>query len=170
MKLFIKDFVNKDNKIKKKYICKNHDGQNISPYIEWTSIKDVKSYALILEDPDAVSGNFVHWYIPYISPDINGIDNLIMINSIKNISNKAHLKQGKNSLNEFGYHGPCAPKGSGVHRYIFRIYSLDNILNFDKYKSISGSTEFEEILKKESITILDTDSSIFNYSYSNKNV
>ena len=161
MNLEILDFINK------KHICENHNGENISPSIRWTLVENAQSYAIILEDPDAVSGNFVHWYIPYICPELCGIDSLVMTNCIGNVLNKSRVKQGKNSLGQFGYHGPCAPKDTGIHHYIFIIYALNGMVDITKYKDISGSKEFESILKNSSIKILERDSCTFKYSYGN---
>ena len=189
MNFTVHDFANKFNMIKKKYICKNHNGLNISPKISWnwnpetqvvgfqpsdmqlTSpapgfIKNTKSYALILEDPDAPSGNFIHWYIPYISPEINQIDSLNN-NSKKNNFTKGRIIQCKNSLGEIGYHGPCAP--SGVHRYIFTLYALDGAFNIPSFpvnsceESIKSSKEFENKLKIKKINILEKKSLIYKY-------
>ena len=166
LNFIVHDFSNNSNMINKKYICKNHNGSNISPKISWNNIKNTKSYALILEDPDAPSGNFIHWYIPYISPEINQID------SLNNKSNKNNFITGriiqcKNSLGEIGYHGPCAP--SGVHRYIFTLYALDGAFNIPSFpvnsceESIKSSKEFENKLKIKKINILEKKSLIYKY-------
>ena len=63
-----------------KYLCKKHSKLNhqYSPKVTWTPMEGVLSYALIFEDPDSLPrpSNFIHWYIPYISPDITQIDEL----------------------------------------------------------------------------------------------
>ncbi len=70
LKLNIYDFC------QKKYLCPGHGGKGISPKISWKYKRNAGSFALILEDPDAVHGNFVHWYIPFISADIREISEL----------------------------------------------------------------------------------------------
>jgi len=96
-----------------KYTC---SGSNINPPI---SIKDIpagtKSLALILDDPDAPKGTFVHWVMWNIP-----VQNRIEENSAPGI-------QGKNGKGENSYTGPCPP--SGTHRYHFKVYALDTKLD-----------------------------------------
>ena len=99
-----------------KFTC---DGENINPALVIENIPDgTKSLALIMDDPDAPSGDFVHWVL-YDIPVTNRIDE----NSILG-------KQGLNSLDRLGYVSPCPP--TGVHRYFFKIYALDKILNYNE--------------------------------------
>ena len=171
MNLQVHDFVI-NNKIKKKYICINQGGDNISPKISWNIVSGTESYALILEDPDALmKGTFIHWYIPYIDKDILEINKLNNnLNLLKNIyknSKNIKLIQGKNTLGEIGYHGPCAPNKVN-HNYTFYIYALDNKLSVNNnILSINDSGHFEEILKNNNINILGKDSKSFQYSYLN---
>ena len=172
------DIINftKNNKILRKYICKNHDGNNISPSLSWVKISDPTSYALILEDPDAVIGNFVHWYLPFIDPSITTISSLDYNDSEnkkkenkkeKNSNQTIRIIHGKNTLGEIGYHGPCAPPKSGIHRYIFTLYALNGKLDFSTLGNlqIKSSKNFENILKKNNIQILASDKKEFYYSY-----
>jgi hypothetical protein len=96
-----------------KYVCLHQGGENLIPTIKWTKIKNAKSYALIMDDPDApYPGGFVHWVIQYIPPDVNQIN--------KNYSkacSKSNIIQGINSFGNYSY---------GIsHRYYFKIYALD---------------------------------------------
>ena len=180
MNLTINDFL-KNNKINLKYICKNHNGKNITPKITWNDVSHAKSYAIIFEDPDTPIDNFVHMYIPFINKNINSLNEIntnlishinnknfnININSTNN-QNNMNLIFGLNSLNKFGYYGPCAPVNTGTHRYIFIIYALDNILKINKDNIfVQSSIEFEKILKKNNINIIDRDHKEFKYSHSN---
>lgn len=173
MNLQIKDFLSKNNKIKKEYICSSQEGSDKLPFISWNSLKTA-SYAMILEDPDAVGGNYVHMYIPYIKNSISSIDKINTHNNIiKNINfdnfkinNKIEILFGRNSEGKYQYKGPCAPKDSGVHNYIFRIYALDGILKINsKNIFIKGSNDFKIILEKNNINIIEEDSVIFKYKY-----
>lgn len=181
------DLINftRNNKIKKEYLCKNHGGQDISPHIYWKKITNAKSYALILEDPDAVGKNIahrvnlVHWYIPFISPEITQIEELnhTKINNSQSINSqsmnlakinysKLNMFQAKNTIGQFGYHGPCAPKGSGTHNYKFTIFALNKILPInDSNIQISGSSQFRTILAQNNISILSEDSITFQYYF-----
>lgn len=97
-----------------KYTC---DGDGVSPPLAIDDVpKDVKSLVLILDDPDAPSGNFVHWTLWNIDPDTTEID-----------ENSAPGVEGLTSTNKSGYFPPCPP--SGTHRYTFKLYALDTLLD-----------------------------------------
>ena len=99
-----------------KFTCK---GQSINPPLIIQDIpKEAKSLVLIMDDPDAPSGTFVHWVV-YDIPVTKRIDE----NSIPG-------KQGVNTTGKLDYLGPCPP--TGVHRYFFKIYALDKMLNLDE--------------------------------------
>ena len=169
MDLRILNFI-KNNKINSKYICKNHKGKNIMPQIKWNYIKNALSYAIIFEDPDTPHGNFVHMYIPYINKNICILGELNTNKNKKSFMNinLSNIIFGKNDINEFGYHGPCAPPNTGIHRYIFTIYALDNILKINNDNiAVHSFIQFEEILQKNKINILSKDNKQFTYSYMN---
>jgi len=98
-----------------KYTC---DGVNVNPPI---FIKQVpagtKSLALIVDDPDAPSGTWVHWVLWNMDPAIK---------EIKEDSFPKGAKQGMNDFRQQTYKGPCPP--SGTHRYFFKLYALDTTL------------------------------------------
>ena len=99
--------------IPKTYTC---DGEDISPSLVIKGIPpDAKSLALIVDDPDAPAGTWVHWVVFNIPITLE-----IKENSVPGI-------QGVNDSRQLGYGGPCPP--SGVHRYFFKIYALDTLLN-----------------------------------------
>jgi len=100
------------------------DGQDISPRVSWSGIpSEARSLALIVEDPDAPGGLFVHWVIYNISPSLSGLpEGIPKEGEVKGIG-----LQGVNSFGRIGYGGPCPPKGS-THRYVFRIYALSEPL------------------------------------------
>jgi len=112
-KMNVKSVFSNNENIPKKFTC---DGQNISPPIEIENIPEgTKSLALIVDDPDAPGGMFVHWVTWNISPQ-------------KKIEeNTAPGKQGTNDFPMQGYGGPCPP--SGTHRYFFKVYALDSELD-----------------------------------------
>lgn len=104
-----------------KYTCQ---GQNISPPLSFSEVPDkARSLALILVDPDAPSGKFVHWVLFNIPPDTRELN--------ENIEKKEMLEdgtlQGTNDFARIGYGGPCPP--FGTHRYYFKLYALDTLLN-----------------------------------------
>lgn len=106
------------------YTC---DGANISPSVVFTQIpNNAKSTALILEDPDAPGGTFIHWLLYDMSPAT-----LVVPENEMPTTGKA----GTNDFGQLGYGGPCPP--SGTHRYVFRLLALD--ARFDLAEGISKS-------------------------------
>ncbi len=91
------------------------DGAGSSPPLEIGGApRQAKSLALVLRDPDAPGGIFIHWILFNIPSEIEKID-------IGEIPEGA--RQGKATNGRVGYVGPCPP--SGTHRYIFTLYALD---------------------------------------------
>lgn len=96
--------------IPKKFTCQ---GEDINPELVISEVpKNALSLALIMEDPDASGGNWVHWVVYNINASVS---------KIKENSIPGDL--GLNTLNEKSYHGPCPP--IGTHRYFFKIYALN---------------------------------------------
>ncbi len=113
-----------DGAIPVDYSC---DGGDTSPALAWTEPPtDTKSFALIMDDPDASSTPWVHWVIFNIPASARGLD--------EGLPTDAKLPdgslQGKSSAYSNGYHGPCPP--SGVHHYVFKLYALDTVLSLDE--------------------------------------
>ena len=98
--------------IPSKYTC---DGLNFSPQIDIDLIpKDARSFVIIMDDPDAPNGTFVHW-IAWNIPIKHHLH-----------ENEVHGVEGMNDFNQHNYSGPCPP--SGTHRYFFKVYALDSLL------------------------------------------
>jgi hypothetical protein len=103
------------------FSCK---GRNTSPALAWTGAPaNTASFALIVEDPDAPSGTYVHWVIYNIPPASQGLPQSVM----KQPTLDDGTAQGSNSGGQQYYQGPCPP--FGTHRYFFRLYALDTRLN-----------------------------------------
>lgn len=99
------------------YTC---DGDDISPPLSWdTPPAETQSLALIVDDPDAPLGTFVHWVVYNMSPDQRGLPEAVPPD--ETLSKGGF--QGKNDFRNIGYGGPCPP--SGTHRYFFKLYALD---------------------------------------------
>jgi Raf kinase inhibitor-like YbhB/YbcL family protein len=111
-------------------IPKRHagDGENLSPALSWQKTNSsIQSYSIIVEDPDAPSGTFIHWVIYNISADINGLpEGLPVQSAIPGIG-----LQGMNDIGQSGYYGPCPPAGK-PHRYFFKIFALDRMIEVPK--------------------------------------
>ena len=94
------------------YTC---EGVNISPPLDITHIpEETLCLALIMDDPDAPSGTWVHWLAW----------NIPVTHHIR--QNELHGMQGTNDFHHDYYGGPCPP--SGTHRYFFKVYALDALL------------------------------------------
>lgn len=112
-------------------------GVGISPVLEIADVpSDAVSLALILDDPDAPSGNFNHWVMWNIPTDTKTIP-----------ENVAHdfAVQGNNGAGKQGFTAPCPP--SGIHRYFFKLYALNQMLDLpatankaDLEKALAGKT------------------------------
>ena len=104
-----------------KYTC---DGLNVSPSLKWEQIpQGVKSFALICDDPDAPVGTWVHWVLWNIPAEANGLPDAVPASP----QLPDGSKQGITDFRRPGYGGPCPP--SGTHRYYFKIYALDMMLD-----------------------------------------
>ena len=109
------------------YTC---DGSDISPPLEWTGFpNETKSYALINDDPDAPVGTWVHWVMYNIPVETSSLSE----NTPKEKRLKNEACQGVNDFKRIGYGGPCPP--SGVHRYFFKIYALNTMLDLEPGRS-----------------------------------
>jgi Raf kinase inhibitor-like YbhB/YbcL family protein len=100
------------------------DGANTSPRVEITGAKGM-CLAMIIDDPDAPSGTFTHWVIWNIVPVGTIPENMPRE---KLITHPISAVQGMNSGSRIGYTGPCPP-GHNPHRYFFKVYVLDKMLN-----------------------------------------
>ncbi|OGL53875.1 hypothetical protein A3K55_01650 [Candidatus Shapirobacteria bacterium RBG_13_44_7] len=119
-----------------KYTC---DGENINPPLQISGVpQNAQSLALIVDDPDAPVGTWIHWTLWNIDPKTTQIkENSIPFNAI----------QGVTSFGRPGYGGPCPP--SGTHRYLFKLFALDTILNLD---SNSGVDDLYSAIQNHTIT------------------
>ena len=103
-----------------KYTC---DGEDISPPLSWTSAPaGTKCFALVVDDPDAPGGTWVHWVVFDIPPGVSSLRE----NVLPNDELPDGTLQGKNDFRKIGYGGPCPP--GGTHRYFFKLYALDEVL------------------------------------------
>jgi hypothetical protein len=108
------------------------EGGNISPPLVWRDVpKQTRSLALIVDDPDAPSGAFVHWLVYVIPPSATGLEEGSSTAGM--LPNGA--RQGRNGFGDVGYGGPQPP--SGTHRYFFHLYALD----YDPHLAAGASRE-----------------------------
>ena len=118
--------------IPEQYTC---EGRNVNPPLFIGNMPPAtKSLALLVDDPDAPMGTWVHWVVWNIPPAAK---------EIRENSLPSGAKQGLNDFKINAYRGPCPP--SGTHRYFFKLYALDTLLNLpldatktDLEKAMSG--------------------------------
>jgi len=107
--------------IPSKFSC---DGQDVSPPLTWNGLpKGTNTLALVMEDPDAPAGIWVHWVLYNIPASLSGLP--------EGVPAEQELSDGSlsglNSWRRSGYGGPCPP--GGTHRYFFRLYAMDQALD-----------------------------------------
>jgi len=108
-----------------KYTCQGDDS---SPAVQWSAPPSgTKSLALIVEDPDAPMGTWIHWIVYNIPPDAGGLAEGASKANATQFGLPTDALQGRTSFGRSDYGGPCPPSGS--HRYFFRLYALDITLN-----------------------------------------
>ena len=106
-----------NGQIPKKYTC---DGADINPPLAASGIPDgTKSLVLIVDDPDAPMGTWDHWIVFNIKPVAEVKENSVPEGGV----------QGINDFKKQDWGGPCPPSGS--HRYFFKLYALDTMLDLD---------------------------------------
>ncbi len=113
------------------YTC---DDQNVSPPLAWTGVPtNTVSLVVIMDDPDAPSGTWVHWVLYNLPSDLTSLEQ----------EKNGGGTDGKNDFGKPGYGGPCPPKGSN-HRYFIKIYALDTKLDL---KAGANKAQVENTMK-----------------------
>jgi Raf kinase inhibitor-like YbhB/YbcL family protein len=103
------------------YSC---DGDEISPPLRWSGVPgDARELALLVEDPDAPGGTFVHWVLFKIPPDAAGLDEAAIPEG---------AREGSNSSGATEWAGPCPPESGGAHHYEFLLYALPERLGLSE--------------------------------------
>ena len=116
-----------NNQLPKKYTC---EGENVNPQLQWEGTPEAtKSFALLVEDPDAPSaksprseGPWVHWIVFNIPAETTELKENVSVSALGAV-------QGMTDSKKAAFHGACPPKGSGMHRYFFKLYALDTKLD-----------------------------------------
>jgi len=92
------------------------DGEGMSPPLEWSGVPEgTGELVLVVEDPDAPGGTFVHWLLANIDPNLERLqEGWVPPGSV----------EGTNGFGRQGWAGPCPPPGHGSHRYVFTLLAL----------------------------------------------
>jgi Raf kinase inhibitor-like YbhB/YbcL family protein len=97
------------------------DGDDVSPPLSWRDAPPgTATFALVVDDPDAPAGTWVHWVV-FDVPSSHS--------EIREGSRPPGAREGRNSWGRTGYGGPCPP--SGTHRYYFKLYAVDRALGLE---------------------------------------
>jgi Raf kinase inhibitor-like YbhB/YbcL family protein len=118
------------------------DGQDRSPPLSWSAPPAGSgSLALVLDDPDAPGGRFIHWLAWGITPDTGGL-----------AEGEAAPLEGRNDFGTVGYRGPCPPRGHGRHRYRFQLHAVAEEL---RLASGAGAQELEQALTAKDLAVAE---------------
>jgi Raf kinase inhibitor-like YbhB/YbcL family protein len=110
-----------NEKIPKLHTC---DGEDVSPALSWTGVPEkAKSLALIVDDPDAPAGTWVHWVVYDIPAAKSSLPQGLPKSETLPDGAKQGASWGVESFGRVGWSGPCPPKGK-PHRYVFVLYAL----------------------------------------------
>lgn len=127
--------------IPKKFTC---EGSDVSPQLSWNgSPAGTKTFALIMDDPDAPVGTWVHWVIYNIPANTKELPE--GVEKQEQLSTGA--LQGRNDFRKTGYGGPCPPAGK-AHRYFFKLYALDTSLDL---KAGASKADVERVIKDHTL-------------------
>ncbi len=99
-----------------RFACKAEGGQGLTPPLRW-SFPNAGAFAIVVDDPDAPDGDYVHWVIANISGNTTELVEPAQLTA-------SGAVEGKNAANMVGYTPPCPPKGDKPHRYRFTVYAL----------------------------------------------
>ena len=96
------------------------DGQDLSPALAWAGAPaGTRAFVLIMDDPDAPVGTWIHWVLYDLPGEVQGLDQ----GQARTGTLPNGAKQGANSWGRLGYNGPAPPPGK-PHRYYFRLSAL----------------------------------------------
>lgn len=99
------------------YTC---DGDDVSPSLEWSGVPAATTeLAVVVEDPDAPGGTFVHWVVWGLDAGLPGLGQGEVPGA---------AREGRNDFGRGGWGGPCPPRGSDPHRYVFTLLALSEPL------------------------------------------
>ncbi len=120
MPFILRSVFENNGKIPKKYTC---DGDDLSPPLSWEGVPGAASYVLIVDDPDAPAGVFTHWILYNVPSNLTSLPE-----GVPKGKETAYGLQGRNDFGDYGYGGPCPPRGK-PHRYFFKLYALNSTLD-----------------------------------------
>lgn len=117
-----------------RYACATYSGSAAlgkTPPLRWSAggVRNAQSYAIVVDDPDAAGGTYVHWVVA-------GIDQAQ--HELVEGGRLATMVEARNTAKKVGYTPPCPPKGER-HRYRFTVYALDTRVPFSNGTSLQNA-------------------------------
>jgi Raf kinase inhibitor-like YbhB/YbcL family protein len=109
------------------------DGAGVSPRLAWSESDPAEEFVLLVTDPDAPGGTFVHWVVYGIPSNAD---------SVGEGQGPAGARQGDNGFGRAGFGAPCPPPGDDPHRYVFTMYALSS----ERTRSIPAGATAEQVL------------------------
>lgn len=114
-------------RIDERFTC---EGEDVSPALLLAATPaGARTLALVVDDPDAPDGTFVHWLIWNLPSNLGEIPEGVPQDEI--VDDLGEAAQGENDFGEIGFRGPCPPPGHGEHHYRFTLYALDTDLDLE---------------------------------------
>src|SRR5579872_5462294 len=127
--------------IPKQFTC---EGPDVSPQLSWSGAPaGTKTFALIMDDPDAPVGTWVHWVIYNLPANMKELPEEVE----KQDRLSSGASQGRNDFRKTGYGGPCPPSGK-PHHYFFKLYALDTSLDL---KAGASKADVERAIKDHTL-------------------
>ena len=124
------------------------EGRDAAPPLAWSGAPaGTKSFALIVDDPDAPSGTFSHWAAFNIPPTARDLA------AGAGNQSEGMMSQAQNDFGNSGYGGACPPNGHGPHRYRFKLFALDvdrlDVPSGAKVKDVEARAEQHLVARAE---------------------
>jgi len=112
--------------IPRRHTC---DGEDVSPPLAWEGApSSTAAFALVVHDPDAPAGDWVHWVLYDLPGHASELPE--DVGDAERLDNLGEAIQGRNDFGKIGWGGPCPPRGK-PHRYVFTLYALDARLGLE---------------------------------------
>lgn len=106
-------------------------GEGRAPALRWQPVGGARSYAVLVEDPDAPTAEpFVHWLAWNIPPDMHELPEDIRGDTAPRAP--SGMRQGRNDRGSIGWFGPRPPAGDAPHHYHFQVLALDAMLDLEE--------------------------------------
>ena len=107
------------DRVPSKYTC---DGDDVNPELHFSDVpEETVSLAIVIDDPESPSGNWLHWAVWNIDPHLR----VIAEDSLP----KGAI-EGETDFSEIGYGGPCPSYGE--HEYRFMVFALDRVIDLPR--------------------------------------